>query len=149
MHIGGKIMCDLNSSIGTRIRQLRRSANMTQNDFGKLVNKDGTTIGRYEKDQLAVPSDVLEIISSHFEVSIDYIVLGKTNETQELDKYLTRVCYDALTLFQHLSDSDQKEIIEIMQFKLFKRGEEWNVWKLVDNAKSSPLEPDPKNSKIG
>lgn len=131
-----KIMCDTNSSIGKRIRELRKSVNMSQDALGYVVKKNGTTIGRYEKDELPVPSDVLEILSDHFNVSIDYIVLGKTKDIQELDKFLDRTALDALTLFEHLSVSDQKEIIEIMQFKLYKRGQEWDVVKMVE---SSPL----------
>jgi transcriptional regulator with XRE-family HTH domain len=131
-----KIMCDTNSSIGKRIRELRKSVNMSQDALGYVVKKNGTTIGRYEKDELPVPSDVLEILSDHFNVSIDYIVLGKTKDIQELDRFLDRTALDALTLFEHLSVSDQKEIIEIMQFKLYKRGQEWDVVKMVE---SSPL----------
>ncbi len=142
-------MCDTNSSIGQRIRELRKSVNMTQNALGILTEKDGTTIGRYEKNQLPVPSDVLQILSNHFDVSIDYIVLGKTNEIHELDNYREKKALDALTLFEQLSESDQKEIIEMMQFKLYKRGEEWEVWKIVEEKEKSFLSRENDNSKIG
>ena len=104
---------------------------MSQDALGYIVKKNGTTVGRYEKDELPVPSDVLEILSNHFNVSIDYIVLGKTKDTQESDKSFDRTTFNALTLFEHLSVSDQQEIIEIMQFKLYKRGQEWDVLKLL------------------
>lgn len=143
------IMCDTNSSIGQRIRELRKSVNMTQNALGVLTEKDGTTIGRYEKNQLPVPSDVLQILSNHFDVSIDYIVLGKTNEIHELDNSRNKKALDALTLFEQLSERDQKEIIEMMQFKLYKRGEEWEVWKIVEEKEKSFLTEENDNSKIG
>lgn len=142
------IMCDTNSSIGQRIRELRKSVNMTQNALGVLTEKDGTTIGRYEKNQLPVPSDVLQILSNHFDVSIDYIVLGKTNEIHELDNSRNKKALDALTLFEQLSERDQKEIIEMMQFKLYKRGEEWEVWKIVEEKEKSFLTEKNDNSKI-
>lgn len=142
-------MCDTNSSIGQRIRELRKSVNMTQNALGVLTEKDGTTIGRYEKNQLPVPSDVLQILSNHFDVSIDYIVLGKTNEIHELDNSRNKKALDALTLFEQLSERDQKEIIEMMQFKLYKRGEEWEVWKIVEEKEKSFLTEENDNSKIG
>ena len=142
-------MCDTNSSIGQRIRELRKSVNMTQNALGVLTEKDGTTIGRYEKNQLPVPSDVLQILSNHFDVSIDYIVLGKTNEIHELDNSRNKKALDALTLFEQLSERDQKEIIEMMQFKLYKRGEEWEVWKIVEEKEKSFLTEKNDNSKIG
>lgn len=142
-------MCDTNSSIGQRIRELRKSVNMTQNALGVLTEKNGTTIGRYEKNQLPVPSDVLQILSDHFDVSIDYIVLGKTNEIHELDSYRDKKALDALTLFEQLSESDQKEIIEMMQFKLYKRGEEWEVWKIVEEKEKSFLSGENDNSKTG
>lgn len=145
-HERKKIMCDTNSSIGKRIRELRKSVNMSQDTLGYIVKKNGTTVGRYEKDELPVPSDVLEILSNHFNVSIDYIVLGKKQDIQESDKSLDKTVLNALTLFKHLSTSEQEEIIEIMQFKLYKRGQEWDVTKLVG---SSPLGHIKTNNMIG
>ena len=128
-------MCDTNTTIGKRIKKLRNSVNMSQDSLGNVVHKNGTTIGRYEKDELPVPSDVLEILSNYFDVSTDYIILGQTKDIHELDKHLNRTSLEALTLFEHLTISEQKEIIEIMQFKLYKRNKEWDI----KIAASSPL----------
>ena len=84
-------MCDTTSSIGKRIKELRKSVHISQDALGYIVQKNGTTVGRYEKDELPVPSDVLEILSNHFNVSIDYIVLGKNKSTQKTDRYLDKI----------------------------------------------------------
>lgn len=130
-------MCNLKQTMGQRIMQLQKSVNMTQTQLGELIGKDGTTVGRYERDLLPVPSDVLQILAEHFETSIDYIVTGKALVEQPYDTYLNKVELDAITLFKQLSDREQNDIIEMMQFKLFKRGQEWDVWKIVENQKSS------------
>ena len=135
-------MCDTNSTIGKRIRELRNSVHLSQDALGAIVKKNGTTVGRYEKDELPIPSDVLEILSDHFNVSTDYIILGRTSDNRELDDFLSKTALDALTLFETLSISDQKEVIEMMQFKLYKKGQEWNTMKLARSSNSGSNQSD-------
>ena len=59
-------MCDTSSSIGKRIKELRKSVHISQDTLGYIVKKNGTTVGRYEKDELPVPSDVLEVVLSKY-----------------------------------------------------------------------------------
>ena len=108
------------NNIGTRLKRLRQNAHMSQSSLGKLVGKDGTTIGRYENNSLPIPSDVLLILSRHFEVSTDWILTGDTAYMQrqgELDEKLNNFS----SLFQQLHNEDQLDIIELMEFKLYKR----------------------------
>lgn len=107
-------MC--NNNIGSRLKTLRQNAHMSQSSLGNLVGKDGTTIGRYENNSLSIPSDVLLILSQHFKVSIDWILTGESAYTQ-----LDTNSLNCLSLFQELSAEDQLDVIELLQFKLYKR----------------------------
>lgn len=124
-------------SIGSRIKQLRRDVHMTQTALGVLVEKDGTTIGRYENDSLPVPSDVLLTLSKHFEVSADWLLTGRTAYTHDLDEWIDAKSLECLTLFQKLSFEEQLEIIELLQFKIFKRTGKWSTLQLSENEEKS------------
>lgn len=126
-------MCDTTSSIGKRIKELRKSVHISQDALGYIVQKNGTTVGRYEKDELPVPSDVLEILSNHFNVSIDYIVLGKNKSTQKTDRYLDKITPNTsseasllsteeklLKGFRQLNQDDQEELMGLLSLKLRK-----------------------------
>lgn len=126
-------MCDTTSSIGKRIKELRKSVHISQDALGYIVQKNGTTVGRYEKDELPVPSDVLEILSNHFNVSIDYIVLGKNKSTQKTDRYLDKITPNTsseasllsteeklLKGFRQLNQEDQEELMGLLALKLRK-----------------------------
>lgn len=135
-------MCDMNTTLGHRLRMLRKSVAMSQENFGKLIGKDGTTVGRYEKDILPIPSDVFVILLKEFDTSIDYLLTGKPFSEHPHDDILNARELDALILFRGLSDADQKEIIELIQFKLYKRGKEWDAWKLWEEGKFSRSKKD-------
>lgn len=130
-------MCDLNTTLGHRLRMLRKSVRLSQDEFGKRIGKDGTTVGRYEKDALPVPSDVFIALIKEFDTSIDYLLTGKPHTEYSHDDVLNRQELDALILFRGLSEADRQEIIELIQFKLYKRGKEWDAWKLWEEGKLS------------
>ncbi len=124
-------MCDTSSSIGKRIKELRKSVHISQDTLGYIVKKNGTTVGRYEKDELPVPSDVLEILSNHFNVSIDYIVFGTNKSIQKTDKYLAKTTLNTssedsrlsteeklLKGFRQLDKNHQNELIDFLNFLL-------------------------------
>ncbi len=123
--------------IGSRIKQLRRDAHMTQTSLGLLVEKDGTTIGRYENNSLPIPSDVLLILSEHFEVSADWLLTGNTAYTHDFDEWIDAKSLECLTLFKKLSFEEQLEIIELLQFKIFKRTGRWSTLQLNERERES------------
>lgn len=123
-------------SIGSRIKQLRRDAHMSQISLGQLVEKDGTTIGRYENNSLPIPSDVLIVISNHFEVSADWILTGRTAYMHQVDEHMNANSFECLNLFQKLTDEEQLEIIELLQFKIFKRTGKLSTLQLDEKGKN-------------
>ena len=65
------------SEFGSRLRKLRRDANITQKQIAEFLNITQTAIGKYEKHHNAYPSiEVLIKIADYFHVSIDYLLRG-------------------------------------------------------------------------
>lgn len=64
-------------TVGQRIRYLRENHDMTRTALANLMNVDRRTLSRWEDDSAAPnPSDIARL-SEIFEVSCDYIILGK------------------------------------------------------------------------
>ena len=76
---------------GLRIRQLRESRNMSQEELGRRVGRSKPVISNYENNIKFPPLEVLISISNVFNVSLDYLVgiekkdalyINNLNETQ-------------------------------------------------------------------
>ncbi len=66
---------------GTRLKELRKSKHITQQELAEAVNLVKSSISAYEKD-LKYPSiDVLIKLSNYFDVSCDYL-LGLTDNIE-------------------------------------------------------------------
>lgn len=85
-----------------RIRELRLSRGMTQEDLGKVLNVQKSAVSKYETGRASLTEDVLLAIAAYFGVSTDY-VLG--NEA-------THLLGDPLMLGHH-DDQAYKETLEI------------------------------------
>lgn len=105
--------------IKNRIRELRKSLNMSQE---MLADKIGTTqqaVSRMENNAYDIPSDILIGISKQFNVTTDYILgisdvkrdyNGQYRMNQEMDK-----CYDIVLRYQKLSKINQKTLRCILE----------------------------------
>lgn len=56
---------------GLRIRELRKSRNMSQEDLGRRIGRSKPVISSYENNIKIPPLDVLISISTVFNVSLD------------------------------------------------------------------------------
>ena len=66
------------SNIGSRIRELRKKENLTQNELAKKVNKSESSIRMWELGKSEPDIETLQILSSIFNVPIDYITGNST-----------------------------------------------------------------------
>lgn len=64
---------------GERIRQLRKKSSYTQEKLAQALNMDRSVLSRIEAGKYACSVDVLAQISSFFNVSLDYLVFGKSH----------------------------------------------------------------------
>lgn len=69
------------SSIGTRIKELRKIKNISQEELANELSVSRQTISKWESDIVSPDINNIEMISNFFEVSTDYIINGKENKT--------------------------------------------------------------------
>ena len=62
-----------------RLKRLRQSMHLSQEQLARLLGVDRSTISSYESDVRQPPLDTLSRIADVFGVSTDYL-LGRTNE---------------------------------------------------------------------
>lgn len=66
------------TTLADRLKELRKSKNLTQTDLGKILGVGKTTISMYETNN-STPNDEIKLkIAEFFNVSLDYL-LGKTD----------------------------------------------------------------------
>lgn len=68
-----------NVTIGNRIKELRTSKNLTQEDIAKMVKVSKATISNYEKWKVSPPIELLIKLAERYDVSIDWLC-GLSNE---------------------------------------------------------------------
>lgn len=68
-----------------RLKFLRRSSNVTQQELSNYLNVGKTTISNYETGYSTPDADTLYMIADFFDTSIDYL-LGRTDEKNPDEK---------------------------------------------------------------
>lgn len=75
-------------TLADRLKEIRKSNNLTQTELGKILGVGKTTISMYENGN-STPNDEIKLkISDYFNISLDYL-LGKTNIKNHDNKEVT------------------------------------------------------------
>ena len=101
-------------SIGDRIRQLRKSKRLTQEQLAAAIGVERSSIGKYEgKSKNVVPSDdVKERLARFFNVSVDYLIgLSDIPYQIEADKQSPEE-RDLLGTYQQLTSFGRKLLLD-------------------------------------
>lgn len=102
-----------------RIRELRKSLNMSQETLAEKIGTTQQAVSRMENNAYDIPSDILINISQEYNVTTDYILgisdvkrdyNGQYRMNQEMDK-----CYDIVLRYQKLSEINQKTLRCILE----------------------------------
>ena len=102
-----------------RIRELRKSLNISQETLAEKIGTTQQAVSRMENNAYDIPSDILIEISKQFNVTTDYILgisdvkrdyNGQYRMNQEMDK-----CYDIVLRYQKLSEINQKTLRCILE----------------------------------
>lgn len=112
-----------NEYIGKRIRILRNESQMSQEELGKIIAVDKTTISGYELGRITPPLDVVVRLAQYFHVSADYL-LGITDNRFSISRLNDRVCSGLsigrfIELFLSLS-TELRETIAVLVLNLRK-----------------------------
>ena len=112
-------------SPGTRIKELRTLAGMSQEDLGKRVGVQRAAINKYEKGTVEnIPIKTIEKIADTFEVSPQYIV-GWTKDghddlsmqvkvIQGLRQFYGKDSVELLEHFDSLTPKGQKRVLQYL-----------------------------------
>ncbi len=73
--------------LGERLLELRKDADLTQDDLAAILNINKHSISSYERDKSEPPDAIKIAIARYFNVSIDYL-LGVTDEPTPIDQQI-------------------------------------------------------------
>ena len=71
--------------IGERLLDLRKDADLTQDDLAAILNINKHSISSYERDKSEPPDAIKIAIAQYFDVSVDYL-LGLTDNPASVSK---------------------------------------------------------------
>lgn len=102
-----------------RIRELRKSYNLSQENFSVIFGTTQQAVSRMENGLYGIPTDLLILMSDFFNVTTDYI-LGisdvkryadrQKRMNQEVEKY-----YDIVLRYQNLTDTNRRTLRLILE----------------------------------
>lgn len=75
------------SLFGEHLKELRRSANLSQEELGKIFHVHKTTVSNWEKGNRFPDLDMYVELANYFNVTTDYLI-GKTNKRNS--KHVTK-----------------------------------------------------------
>lgn len=112
-------------TLGCRLKSLRKNMQLTGEEFGAKMNVSKPTVSLWESDKRTPNAEMLQKIANFFDVSVDYLLIGKPNTTNDSYYYDTEVAELAeqikndpelrilLDAKRNLSKQDMKAIINI------------------------------------
>lgn len=101
-------------NFGYRLKELRLSKNLTQQELGNIVHVSKVSISGYERGERSPDRDTLTALADYFEVSTDYL-LGRENNNQDIDKS-TKVDTIAAHIDDNVTDQQMDEILNFIEF---------------------------------
>ncbi|MGE5630248.1 MAG: helix-turn-helix domain-containing protein [Caulobacteraceae bacterium] len=110
--------------IGARLRELRQSKGITQNELGSVLGVGKTTISQYESETRKPDSIMLQSIADYFNVTVDFL-LGRTDnpntvilEGDQIPEELRNVDVELIEVIKEAKESGltPSEIKEILEF---------------------------------
>lgn len=80
-------MEDTISTIGSRIRKLRKEKKLTQKDIAKILGISDAAVVHWEKDVNTPKLEFLNILAPTLDTTIDYIMYGKTETGENIKDF--------------------------------------------------------------
>ncbi len=75
------------STIGSRIRTLRKNKKLTQKDLGKILGTSDAAVVHWEKDVNVPKLEHLNILAPTLNTTIDYIMYGKEESSENIKDF--------------------------------------------------------------
>ena len=103
------------STLGERIREMRKELHLTQVEFGKVVGLDGTGVSKVETDARGMTEAAMKLLCTTYKVNYLWLTEGKGPMMQDLsledlvDKYMageSPLAVSIMKAFVRLPDED-------------------------------------------
>jgi transcriptional regulator with XRE-family HTH domain len=109
----------MTSSIGNRIRILRKSNKLNQIQFANLIGVSQGTLSEIEQDKYKPSLDTIIAIKDKFSSDINWLIFGDENKTSNslFNITLKGQELNLLSVFRGLTQNDKDEILEFMKLK--------------------------------
>lgn len=109
--------------VGKRIKNRRLELNLTQSDIKQKTGISTGNLSDIERGRSAPSASALCELSYVLECSVDYILFGKSRNTDkskfsDIHEQLTPLQELALSSLLELDPANQEEILEIIQLKI-------------------------------
>jgi len=107
--------------IAERLRTLRREMNLTKRELVSQLPLNYSTYANYESGFREPNSEVLQLLASHFNVSLDYL-MGVSDNRKKAEEIalLTNDEYEFMLMYRKL-DSHGSEIVDLVLQKEYER----------------------------
>lgn len=110
------------SSVGTRLRELRKNHNKTLRQVNDATGVDYSNLAQIERGEHGCNGDTLNILADYYGVTTDYL-LGKTNKPNAImitaadaDGSVTNLEYELLDKVKGFTTDDFKKVLEYVDF---------------------------------
>lgn len=121
------------STFGVRLKELRTGKNLAQKEVGAIIGVSDSSIRKYESGDRTPTPDALKTLAKFFDVSVDYLLGSDATPSKNMieekkPKDLQKILEDHEIMFDGipLDDDEKQEILDIIQYKLYKRAKELN-----------------------
>lgn len=99
------------------IRMLRKKANYTQEDVGRILNIQRATYSNYENGSRTPPIEIILSLAQLYGVSVDYLVGGADYSLAHPSNLLEPEEKKLLVEYTSLPEIKRREVRDFIQFK--------------------------------
>lgn len=77
-----------NKEVGKRIKEIRESHQLTQEQLAEILKVTPVAVRDYEKGKYGISKEVMLMFKQHFHVSIDVLLFGESTEQERLLSFI-------------------------------------------------------------
>lgn len=117
-----------NLKLTENLKTFRRKFNLTQSDVAEIINKDRTSIAKYESGAAQPPFSVLRLMAKLYDVTIDELCgIAPPAPLVVRSKDETKRSYNSL-----IEKFDKQEQLMILKFKLMDEEKKRDFMKILN-----------------
>lgn len=100
---------------GDKLKQLRKQANLTQEELGKKLGVAKNTVSYWESDDSQPSLDTIKEISILFQVSVDYLLGNEIDGLEEIEQIKRLLKQSGLMSGDDLTKEELEKALKIVE----------------------------------